>query len=211
MAHFFTADTHFADDPIRRIFGRPFPSAAAVDAAMIARAGIVGGDDDLWIIGDFAACETDQGRAAAQAAFAALPGRKHLVRGNHDPDWVTSGLPWASVHDLVEVEADGRRLVLCHYPLVTWNNVRAGRGAAVRPCPHPLARGRRADQCGRRPVGFHAGHARSGRTGGADAAARRPRIWRPRVCGVGPAIPCAPARQRRRDGAAAAPAARPAA
>lgn len=126
MAHFFTADTHFADDPVRRFFGRPFETATAMDAAMIARASVVGPEDDLWIIGDFAACETDAGREAAQTAFAALPGRKHLVRGNHDPDWLVQTLPWASVHDLVEVNIEGRRFVLCHYPLVTWNGARAG-------------------------------------------------------------------------------------
>lgn len=126
MAHFFTADTHFADDPVRRFFERPFTSSAAMNAAMIARAGVVSAEDDLWIIGDFAACENEAGRMAAQAAFAALPGRKHLVRGNHDPDWLVRTLPWASVHDLVEVAIGDRRFVLCHYPLVTWNGARAG-------------------------------------------------------------------------------------
>ena len=126
MAHFFTADTHFADEPVRRFFDRPFASVEAMDAAMIARAGVVGPDDDLWIIGDFAACESDAGRMAAQAGFAALPGRKHLVRGNHDPDWLVRALPWASVHDLVEIGIGERRFVLCHYPLVTWNGARAG-------------------------------------------------------------------------------------
>ena len=46
MAHFFTADTHFADDPVRRFFERPFASSAAMDAAMISRAGVVGAEDD---------------------------------------------------------------------------------------------------------------------------------------------------------------------
>lgn len=126
MAHFFTADTHFVDDPVRRFFDRPFASVEAMDAAMIARAGVVGPDDDLWIIGDFAACETEAGRMAARASFAALPGRKHLVRGNHDPDWLVQTLPWSSVHDLVEIGIGERRFVLCHYPLVTWNGARAG-------------------------------------------------------------------------------------
>ena len=126
MAHFFTADTHFADDPVRRFFGRPFPSVAAMDAEIIVRAGVVGCDDDLWIIGDFAACESDSGKQAASAAFTALPGRKHLVRGNHDPDWLIRALPWRSVHDLVEITVGRRRFVLCHYPLVTWNSVRQG-------------------------------------------------------------------------------------
>ena len=126
MAHFFTADTHFSDDSVRRFFSRPFASVEKMDAAMVERAAIVGAEDDLWIVGDFAACETDRGREAAQAAFWALSGRKHLVRGNHDPDWLVQTLPWASVHDLVEIEIMGNRFVLCHYPLVTWNGARAG-------------------------------------------------------------------------------------
>lgn len=126
MAHFFTADPHFGDDGLRRFFARPFASTRAMDAAMIARAAAVGAQDDLWILGDFAACETEAGRDAARAAFAALPGRKHLVRGNHDPDWLVEALPWASVHDLVEVQVDARRFVLCHYPMLTWNGSREG-------------------------------------------------------------------------------------
>lgn len=126
MAHFFTADTHFSDNSVRRFFSRPFASVEKMDAAMVERAAIVGAEDDLWIVGDFAACETDRGREAAQAAFWALSGRKHLVRGNHDPDWLVQTLPWASVHDLVEIEIMGNRFVLCHYPLVTWNGARAG-------------------------------------------------------------------------------------
>ncbi|MDO5620490.1 MAG: metallophosphoesterase [Paracoccus sp. (in: a-proteobacteria)] len=126
MAHFFTADTHFSDDAVRRFFGRPFGSVAAMDAAMIERAAVVGPDDDFWIIGDFALCDSAAAQDRARVVFEALPGRKHLVRGNHDPDWVVTELPWASVHDLVELDADGRRFVLCHYPLVTWNGVRKG-------------------------------------------------------------------------------------
>lgn len=126
MAHHFTADPHFGDDGIRRFFARPFASTRAMDAAIIERASVVAANDDLWIIGDFADCDTEAGQQAARAAFTALPGRKHLVRGNHDSDWLTAALPWASVHDLVEVQDGARRFVLCHYPLLTWNGSRAG-------------------------------------------------------------------------------------
>ena len=126
MAHFFTADTHFHDDSIRRFFGRPFDSVKAMDAAMIERFQVLDCSDDLWVVGDFANCETEAGQAAARLAFEAMPGRKHLVRGNHDPDWLLASFSWASVHDLIEVEDDGQRFVLCHYPLVTWNNAREG-------------------------------------------------------------------------------------
>lgn len=126
MAHYFTADPHFGDDHIRRFFSRPFASTRAMDAAMIARASVVAADDDLLILGDFADCESAAGREAARAAFAALPGRRHLVRGNHDPDWLTGALNWASVHDLVGLRDGERRFVLCHYPMVTWNGSREG-------------------------------------------------------------------------------------
>lgn len=43
MANFFTAGTHFADDPVRGFFGRPFSPTEAMDEAMIDRAHIVGG------------------------------------------------------------------------------------------------------------------------------------------------------------------------
>ena len=61
-----------------------------MDAAMIEGGAAVGGDDDPWIIGDFADRESEGGRAAA---FSSLRGRKHLVRGNHDSDWPIRALP----------------------------------------------------------------------------------------------------------------------
>ncbi|MDO5705791.1 MAG: phosphoesterase, partial [Paracoccus sp. (in: a-proteobacteria)] len=126
MAHFFTADTHFSDDGTRRSFSRPFRDVMAMDAAMMAGLAPLGADDDLWIVGDFAACDTEDQRASARRVFDTISARKHLVRGNHDPEWVVRELPWQSVDDLVEVSLDGRTVVLCHYPLATWNNVRRG-------------------------------------------------------------------------------------
>ena len=126
MTHYFIADTHFGDDNVRRFFGRPFRSTDEMDRAMIAGCSAIDPQDDLWVVGDFAACETQELRARASFAFESLPGRKHLIRGNHDCDWVCTSLGWESLHDLIEFEAEGRRLVLCHYPLVTWNGVRDG-------------------------------------------------------------------------------------
>lgn len=127
MAHWYTADTHFHDDAVRRFFRRPFGSTMAMDAAMIDRAQArVGSGDDLWILGDFASCGDAAGRDAMIATFDRLPGRKHLVQGNHDPDWLTGAVAWASTHQLVEVQDGDQLFVLCHYPLLTWNHARAG-------------------------------------------------------------------------------------
>lgn len=126
MSHWYTADTHFGDPGILTFFERPFASAPAMDAALIeAIATRVRPDDDLWIVGDFARAEGAVDLAHAARVFDLLPGRKHLVRGNHDPEAILD-LGWASVHDLVEVQDGERRVVLCHYPLVTWPGVRDG-------------------------------------------------------------------------------------
>lgn len=125
MAHYFTADTHFGDDNVRRFFGRPFRSADDMDVAMLASTRCIGAADDYWHLGDFAACDSDAERANAKRMFDAIPGRKHLIRGNHDTDWL-AGLAWASVHDLFELNVGQRRFVLCHYPLLSWNGARSG-------------------------------------------------------------------------------------
>ena len=124
MAHYFTADTHFGDDSTRRFFSRPFASAQDMDAALLAGTKFIEATDDFWIIGDFACCDTETDRSRAAAIFSLLPGQKHLIRGNHDSEWVQRELPWVSVHDLVELKAGGRSFVLCHYPMVTWNGAR---------------------------------------------------------------------------------------
>ena len=120
VVHWYSADPHFGDAGIRAFFDRPFATVVAMDAAMLARlTERVGPEDDLWIIGDFAMPEL------AERIFRAVPGRKHLVRGNHDPDELLA-LDWTSIHDLVEVQDGELRFVLCHYPLMTWNGVRDG-------------------------------------------------------------------------------------
>ena len=123
MTVFFTADTHFGHGGARGLYRRPFPSVAAMDAAMMANwQAVVAPEDEVWHLGDFAL-----GRADAASLLAALPGRKHLVTGNNDPP-TTCALPgWASVQAYAELVLDGYRLVLCHYPFRSWHE--SGRGA----------------------------------------------------------------------------------
>ena len=125
MGLFFTADHHFGHGGARGLFRRPFESTAAMDEAMIARWNeVVGQGDTVWHLGDFA---VRQPAARMAEVLGRLAGTKHLVAGNNDPAATRSLAGWASVHDLVEIEAEGRRLVLCHYPLRSWNLM--GKGA----------------------------------------------------------------------------------
>lgn len=123
MGRFFTADTHFGDHRTINIQRRTFDSVAAMDQLMIARwNAVVGADDEVWHLGDVARRPGD-----VAALLAQLNGIKHLIRGNNDPDATLSATGWASVHDYCELEEDGRRLALCHYPFRSWNA--QGRGA----------------------------------------------------------------------------------
>jgi calcineurin-like phosphoesterase family protein len=122
---FFTSDHHFGHGGARGLFKRPFGTVAEMDAVMAARWNdVVSADDEVWHLGDFA---VRQSAARIAELLDALAGTKHLIVGNNDGP-ATTGLPqWASVAHYAEIEADGTWLILCHYPLRTWNRI--GRGA----------------------------------------------------------------------------------
>ena len=125
MAIWFTADTHFGHAGARALYRRPFPDIAAMDAAMVERWNeAVAPTDDVWHLGDFAVRQTPERMAAL---LSQLRGRKHLVTGNNDPPACLALPGWASVHPYIELDADGRALVLCHYAFRTWRGM--GRGA----------------------------------------------------------------------------------
>jgi calcineurin-like phosphoesterase family protein len=121
MAIFFTSDTHFGDHRVMNLYPRPFAGVAEMDAALTANwNAVVGTDDEVWHLGDFA-----RTLAGADARLGQLNGRKHLVRGNNDAAGV-SELGWASVQDYAELQVDGVQLVLCHYPFRSWNGMHRG-------------------------------------------------------------------------------------
>jgi calcineurin-like phosphoesterase family protein len=124
MAVLFTADTHFGHGGALGLFRRPFASVREMDDAMVQRWNeVVGPTDEVWHLGDFAVR-----RSAAEMAriLAALQGRVHLIAGNNDgPDTLALG-GFASVHHYVELELEGARLVLCHYPFRSWNRMARG-------------------------------------------------------------------------------------
>jgi calcineurin-like phosphoesterase family protein len=125
VAVLFTADSHFGHGGALGLFARPFASVATMDEALaLAWNEAVAPADTVWHLGDLA---VRAGPERVEALLASLNGEKHLIAGNNDgPATRGCGL-WASVRDYAEVEVDGRRLVLCHYPLRSWNGM--GKGA----------------------------------------------------------------------------------
>lgn len=121
MTTFFTSDTHFGHGGARGRFRRPFPTTPAMDAAMAANwNAVVGPDDEVWHLGDFALHLSDADMAER---LDGLNGTKHLVVGNNDGP-ATLALPgWSSVQPYAELTLDGTFLVLCHYAFRTWNGM----------------------------------------------------------------------------------------
>lgn len=120
---FFTADTHFGDPRWRALAKRPFADVTAMDEALVANwNAVVARADMVWHLGDVARRAAD-----VPCLLARLNGTKHLLRGNNDPAGTLAAAGWASVGDYAELEVDGTRLVLCHYPFRSWNA--QGRGA----------------------------------------------------------------------------------
>lgn len=125
MAHLFTADWHLGHANIIKFCDRPFSTVEEMDEVIIKNAcETVTDEDDLWVVGDISMSKaTNAKRDRVAELVARVPGRKHLVVGNHDAKWIRD-LPWSSIHDIVELEVDRRRVVLCHYPLITFPGAR---------------------------------------------------------------------------------------
>lgn len=125
MANFYTADLHLGHAGIIGLCNRPFATVEAMDEKLIENIReTVGPKDDLWIVGDLAMVKSID-KPRIEAMFKRIPGRKHLVAGNHDKLWVRE-LNWTSVSTLVEIKDEGTRVTLCHYPLMTWPGARHG-------------------------------------------------------------------------------------
>ncbi|MBR2655575.1 MAG: metallophosphoesterase [Loktanella sp.] len=124
--NYYTADPHFFHERILEFCDRPFTSIGEMNGRILAHyQASVGPDDDLWIVGDVAMVRSDMADQLS-AMLQSIPGRKHLIVGNHDEPWVRALPVWTSVHDMVEIIDDGTRLTLCHYPMITWPGARRG-------------------------------------------------------------------------------------
>lgn len=134
----FTSDTHFGHANIIRFCSRPFTSAMEMDETIIQNwNNTVGVKDTVFHLGDFS---YRVGRQYTESIFERLNGEKHLICGNHDRrvsslqietvqgvDGVRIRLPWKSVcHGYREEVFDGQRVVMCHYPMMSWHWNRRG-------------------------------------------------------------------------------------
>lgn len=122
MTDFFTSDLHFGHDNIIKYCKRPFKDAKEMTGGLIDRWNQrVKAEDNVYVVGDFAFMTQDD----AQRILNSLNGQKFLVRGNHDKVAVQLK-GWGWVKDLVRIKVEGTDIVLCHYPMRTWDKSHHG-------------------------------------------------------------------------------------
>lgn len=125
MIHF-TADHHFGHANIIRHCGRPFQSVGEMDEVLVFNWNrSVKPQDTVYILGDL----FFRNSVSTEDYLQRLNGKKHLIVGNHDKDWMkkTDLLKYfASVEKFAEISDGAHKITLCHYPMMTWNDVAKG-------------------------------------------------------------------------------------
>ena len=121
MSIFYIADTHLGHGNILRLNNRPFYNVFEMNDTIIKNwNNRVRPEDDIYIIGDFSYKSKESGAGIVQK----LNGRKHLIIGNHDkhnlkdPNFRKC---FVEIRDMVDIMDNGRRVIMCHYPIIEWD------------------------------------------------------------------------------------------
>ena len=118
----FTSDTHFGHANVLRFCNRPWDSIEAMNDALIRAINErVAPSDTLYHLGDFSFKMSVEGARALRERIACRDIR--WVPGNHDKDWSqpsVSGTFAVEPHIATLKLDDGRRIVMCHYPIMDW-------------------------------------------------------------------------------------------
>ena len=115
---YYISDTHFGDERIMRLAMRPFDSVSTMNDYIIQKwNNKVSSRDEVYILGDFAVSD-----GVALAILQRLNGHKHLIIGNHDRILANALSYFESTCDIKKIIDKGRSVVLCHYPLLSYEN-----------------------------------------------------------------------------------------
>jgi calcineurin-like phosphoesterase family protein len=117
MTDFYISDTHFDHINIIRLCNRPFQSVDEMNAEMVRRWNeVVSDNDTVYHLGDFAWRDKTADYWQQQ-----LRGQIIFLRGNH-----AAGPEKTSQLYYLERTDGPYNLVLCHYPIVSWNGMYRG-------------------------------------------------------------------------------------
>lgn len=117
---FYISDLHYGHENIIPFDNRPFMRLEDMNAEIIKRWNrAVTNGDIVYIVGDMFWCPMEE----ALSVLDELNGQKFLIKGNHDR--CNNGRflkKFAKVTEYLEAEDEGRKVVLCHYPIPCFKN-----------------------------------------------------------------------------------------
>jgi calcineurin-like phosphoesterase family protein len=105
---------------------RPFENVPHMNEDLIRRWNeVVTPEDLVYHLGDFSFGDPKESTDVAKR----LNGQKHLVWGNHDKRLRKSKEfmdQWVWCRDMAEIEVWDKKVVLCHFPMLSWNKSHHG-------------------------------------------------------------------------------------
>ena len=118
--NYYISDLHFGHKNVIKFDDRPFESAEEMDAKIIENwNNVVKKNDNVYVVGDMFWCKMDR----AIEILDELNGNKFLVKGNHcrchDGRFLKK---FVKVSEYMEIDDNGRKVVLCHYPIPYFKN-----------------------------------------------------------------------------------------
>lgn len=118
--NYYISDWHYGHANCIAFDGRPFTSCEEMNSELIRRwNNVVKNDDKVYMLGDMFWCKGSD----AVPVLKELKGQKYLVKGNHDRCHDAAFAHcFASINEYMEVEDNGRKVVLCHYPIPCFKN-----------------------------------------------------------------------------------------
>ena len=117
---YYISDLHLGDERIMKLCSRPFLSTNELFETLVSKWNAkVTDSDDVYVLGDIANGSSD----LVKTFFSRVKGRKHLIVGNHDEDFITDYFlteSFISIEGLKRINDGGRKVCLCHYPIMDW-------------------------------------------------------------------------------------------
>ena len=115
---YFISDTHFGHSNIIKYCNRPFVTVNDMNKCIInSWNSRVTDKDHVYFLGDFMMGKLNSW------PFHQLFGHKHLIVGNHDYE-ETLKLPWETINHYLDLyPVNKMNVILCHYPLESWDRM----------------------------------------------------------------------------------------
>lgn len=120
---YFSSDWHLGHEKSIEFSGRPFDSLKDMHDHLWKQVESLKAGDVLYFLGDLGSHEK-----IIHEFFGRLPKRVsfHWILGNHDHKYKKFVDRCTSVSEIKSVKIEGNHVVLCHYPMVTWDKSHYG-------------------------------------------------------------------------------------